>query len=64
MNLGANIYVAGRRGLVGSAIVRALRRAGYKNLVLRTHAELDLTNQAQVERFSSSERPVRFCRRC
>ena len=57
MNLDARIYVAGHRGLVGSAIVRALHQAGYSNLVLRTHAELDLTNQLQVERFFSSERP-------
>jgi GDP-L-fucose synthase len=58
MNLDARIYVAGHRGLVGSAIVRALRQAGYSNLVLRTHAELDLTNQLQVESFFSSERPA------
>lgn len=57
MSLDAKIYVAGHRGLVGSAIVRALRRAGYKNLVLRTRAELDLTNQAAVEKFFSSEPP-------
>jgi GDP-L-fucose synthase len=58
MNLDAKIYVAGHRGLVGSALVRALRQAGYDNLVLRTHEELDLTNQVQVERFFSSERPM------
>jgi GDP-L-fucose synthase len=58
MNLDARIYVAGHRGLVGSAIVRALRQAGYSNLVLRTHAELDLTNQLHVENFFSSERPA------
>ena len=57
MNLDAKIYVAGHRGLVGSAIVRALHKAGYNDLVLRTHAELDLTNQIQVEHFFSSERP-------
>jgi GDP-L-fucose synthase len=57
MNLDARIYVAGHRGLVGSAIVRALRQVGYSNLLLRTHAELDLTNQPQVERFFDSERP-------
>jgi GDP-L-fucose synthase len=57
MNLDAKIYVAGHRGLVGSAIVQALRQAGYHNLVLRTHAQLDLTNQAQVDRFFSGERP-------
>lgn len=57
MNPEARIYVAGHRGLVGSALVRALRNAGYDNLLLRTHAELDLTNQAAVERFFVRERP-------
>jgi GDP-L-fucose synthase len=57
MNLEDKVYVAGHRGLVGSALVRALGRADYNNVVLRTHAELDLTNQAQVERFFSKERP-------
>ncbi|HYD78474.1 MAG TPA: GDP-L-fucose synthase [Paucimonas sp.] len=50
------IYVAGHRGLVGSAIVRALRRRGYANIVTRTHAELELTDQAQVREFFASER--------
>jgi GDP-L-fucose synthase len=59
MNLDAKIYVAGHCGLVGSALVRSLRQAGYRNLVLRTHANLDLTNQVHVERFFSSE-PPRF----
>jgi GDP-L-fucose synthase len=58
MNLDAKIYIAGHRGLVGSAIVRALRQAGYQNLLLRSHAELDLTDQAEVERFFSTERPA------
>jgi GDP-L-fucose synthase len=57
MNLDAKIYVAGHRGLVGSAIVRALHQAGYRNLLLRTHAELDLTNQSQVVDFFASEKP-------
>jgi GDP-L-fucose synthase len=57
MNLDSKVYVAGHRGLVGSAIVRALRQAGYDNLLLRTHSELDLTNQVQVERFFSTELP-------
>lgn len=57
MKLDARIYVAGHSGLVGSAIVRALRRAGYSNLVLRSHAELDLTHQGEVERFFADERP-------
>ena len=57
MNPEAKIYVAGHRGMVGSAIERALNRAGYNNLVLRTHTELDLTDQAAVRRFFASERP-------
>lgn len=58
MNLDARIYVAGHRGLVGSALVRALHRAGYRNLALQPHAELDLTNKAEVERFFSKDRPA------
>lgn len=50
------IYVAGHRGLVGSAIVRSLKRRGYANIVTRTHAELDLTDQAQVRTFFASEK--------
>mgnify|MGYP001236582398 CR=1 FL=1 len=50
------IFVAGHRGMVGSAIVRALHAKGYTNLVTRTHAELDLTNQAAVRAFFQSER--------
>lgn len=57
MDQQAKIYVAGHRGLAGSAIVRRLRSAGYENLVLRTHAELDLTNQAAVDAFFAQERP-------
>jgi GDP-L-fucose synthase len=53
----SRIYVAGHRGLVGSAIARALRDAGFANLVTRTHAELDLTDQGAVARFFASERP-------
>ena len=53
----SKIYVAGHRGMVGSAIVRALRRQGYMNLLTRTHAELDLTRQADVEAFFAAERP-------
>ena len=45
------IYVAGHRGLVGSAIVRSLQKKGYNNIVGRTHKELDLTNQAAVQDF-------------
>jgi GDP-L-fucose synthase len=53
----AKIYVAGHRGLAGSALVRRLRAAGYENLVLRTHAELELTDAATVRRFFETERP-------
>jgi GDP-L-fucose synthase len=53
----ARIYVAGHRGLAGSALVRRLRGAGYENLVLRTHAELELTDAAAVRRFFEAERP-------
>jgi GDP-L-fucose synthase len=53
----ARIYVAGHRGMVGSAIVRALRAQGHNNLLLRTHAELDLTEQASVRAFFDTERP-------
>lgn len=51
------IYVAGHRGLVGSAIVRSLKAKGYENIVGRTHSELDLTNQAAVQEFFANERP-------
>ena len=51
------IYVAGHRGMVGSAIVRTLQAAGHSNLVTRTHAELDLTDQAAVRAFFASEKP-------
>lgn len=57
MERGARIYVAGHRGLVGSAVVRALKARGYENLVTRTHAELDLTEQAAVRQFFERERP-------
>ena len=51
------IFVAGHRGMVGSAIVRNLQAKGCTNIVTRTHAELDLTNQAAVEKFFASEKP-------
>ncbi|MEW6169419.1 MAG: GDP-L-fucose synthase [Pseudomonadota bacterium] len=57
MDANAPIYVAGHAGLAGSAIVRALQAAGYRNLLLRRHAELDLTRQADVEAFFERERP-------
>ena len=57
MKAESRIYVAGHSGLVGSAIVRRLRAAGHDNLLLRRHAELDLTRQADVERFFLDEHP-------
>ena len=57
MNPDSSIYVAGHRGLVGAAIVRRLQGAGFHNLLLRTHAELDLTRQAAVEAFFAQHRP-------
>ena len=57
MDKDSKIYVAGHRGMVGSAIVRELRRQGYDNMVLRTHAELDLTRQEAVEAFFAAEKP-------
>ncbi|MFC2742141.1 MAG: GDP-L-fucose synthase family protein [Selenomonas artemidis] len=51
------IYVAGHRGMVGSAIVRELERQGYQNIVVRTHTELDLTRQEAVEAFFAEEKP-------
>ena len=57
MNLDAKIYVAGHRGLVGSAIVRNLEDKGYTNIICRTHKELDLTNQEAVRVFFEQEKP-------
>lgn len=57
MEKGSRIFVAGHRGLVGSAIVRGLKGAGYSNLLLRTRQELDLTSQSAVAEFFASERP-------
>jgi GDP-L-fucose synthase len=56
-NQDASVYVAGHRGLVGSAVVRELERRGFRNLLLRTHAELDLTDKIAVDRFFAEERP-------
>ena len=57
MPLHSRVYVAGHRGLVGSALVRALGAAGYQHVLKRTHAELDLTDAAAVDRFFADERP-------
>ena len=57
MEKDARIFVAGHRGMVGSAIVRELERQGYTNIITRTHKELDLTRQDQVERFFAEEKP-------
>lgn len=57
IDLQQKIYIAGHRGMVGSAIVRELKRKGYTNLVYRTHQELDLTNQLAVENFFTQEKP-------
>ena len=57
MEKNAKIYVAGHRGMVGSAIVRALENQGYINIVTRTHKELDLTRQDKVEAFFEAEKP-------
>lgn len=57
MNRSSKIYIAGHRGMVGSALVRFLKNKGYNNLVLRSSAELDLTNQLEVEKFFQKEKP-------
>ncbi|MBR3881527.1 MAG: GDP-L-fucose synthase [Mailhella sp.] len=57
MEKDARIYVAGHRGMVGSAVCRALSEQGYGNIVTRTHADLDLCRQEEVERFFREERP-------
>ena len=57
MDKESKIYVAGHRGMVGSAIVRELQQQGYSNIITRTHAELDLCRQEAVEAFFSAERP-------
>lgn len=57
MEKNAKIYVAGHRGMVGSAIIRALERDGYRNIITRTHRELDLRDQREVARFFEEEKP-------
>lgn len=58
MHKNEKIYVAGHRGMVGSAIVRKLEADGYSNIVIRTHAELDLLDQAAVSAFFQEEKPA------
>ena len=57
LNTDAAVYVAGHRGLVGSALIRQLQAKGYTNIITRTHAELDLTDQAAVRDFFAAEKP-------
>ena len=57
MEKNSRVYIAGHRGLVGSAIVRNLEAKGFTNIITRTHKELDLTNQADVRRFFEEEKP-------
>lgn len=57
MEKNSKIYVAGHRGMVGSAIVRELQRQGYTNIIVRTHSDLDLTRQCEVEAFFEKEKP-------
>lgn len=57
MELDSKIYVAGHRGMVGSAIVRQLKKQGYKNIITRSHSELDLTDQKAVNDFFAEEKP-------
>lgn len=57
MEFSAKIYVAGHRGLVGSALIKRLKEIGYSNLLTRTHSELDLQNQSAVEEFFRKEKP-------
>ena len=57
MNKDSKIYVAGHRGMVGSAIIRELERQGYNNIITRTHKELDLCNQQAVNDFFEAEKP-------
>jgi GDP-L-fucose synthase len=57
LNQDSRIYVAGHRGLVGSAVIRSLKGEGFKNLIVRSHEELDLTEQSAVRKFFESTRP-------
>lgn len=57
MEIGAKIYIAGHKGMVGSAILRNLQKRGYTNFITRTHSELDLTSQQAVNEFFEKEKP-------
>lgn len=57
LNLNSKIYIAGHRGLVGSSLLRCLAADGFSNIITRTHAELDLTDQPAVEKFFAQEKP-------
>ena len=57
MEAKSRVYIAGHQGLVGSAILRRLQRAGYQHVITRPRSELDLTSQSAVERFFQQERP-------
>ena len=57
MKRNSRIYIAGHTGLIGSAILRCLKKNGYKNIITRTHRQLDLTDHGKVDRFFSRERP-------
>jgi GDP-L-fucose synthase len=57
MNLTSKIYIAGHRGLVGSALLRKLQEEGYTNIVTRTSKELDIRRQSEVEAFFAAEKP-------
>ena len=57
MEKNAKIYVAGHRGMVGSAICRVLSQEGYQNIITKTHAELNLCRQEEVEEFFQIEKP-------
>ncbi|MCM8821156.1 MAG: NAD-dependent epimerase/dehydratase family protein, partial [Candidatus Omnitrophica bacterium] len=57
MKKDSSIYIAGHTGLIGSAITKRLKSLGYKNLILKTHNILDLTNQKEVEKFFKKEHP-------
>ena len=57
MKKNSKIYIAGHRGLVGSAILKNLQNKGFNNIIMRTHKELDLTNQVAVAQFFNEEKP-------